>query len=91
MLYPAELLGRICCEKLKITEVSLLRRMLSKWLSASLCSVAICTPPAGGVSLAELLVHASCILAKEMGDVKKKMGKWILFQFSSLQNGLFRL
>ena len=57
MLYPAELLGRICCEKLKITEVSLLRRMLSKWLSASLCSVAICTLPAGSVSLAERLEH----------------------------------
>ena len=31
------------------------------------------------------------ILPKEIPSVKKKMGKWILFQFSSLQIGLFRL
>ena len=76
---------------LTFSELSLTRRTLSKWLSASLCSVAICTPPAGGVSLAELLGHIPCILTNERVDVKKNLGKWNLFQFSSLQNRPFRL
>ena len=83
--------GIYAYENQTFTEWSLTRQTLSKWLSASLCSVAICTPPSGGVSLAELLGHSSCILPNEPGDVKKKMGKWILFQISSLQNLLFRV
>ena len=42
--------GVYAWENLPFTELSLTRRTLSKWLSASLRSVAICTPPAGGVS-----------------------------------------
>ena len=82
--------GVYAWENLSFTELSLTRRTLSKWLSASLCSVAICTPPAGGVSC-ELLGHIPCILTNGRVDVKKKMGKWILFQFSSLQIAVFRL
>ena len=42
--------GVYAWEKRSFTELSLTQRMLSKWLRASLRSVAICTPPAGGVS-----------------------------------------
>ena len=40
---------------------------------------------------AELLGHIDCILPKEQASVKKKIGEWILFHFSSLQNQEFRL
>ena len=39
----------------------------------------------------ELRRHSPCILPKLIGDVKKKMGKRRLFQFSSLQTALFPL
>ena len=42
--------GIYAWEKRSFTELSLTRRTLSKWLRASLHSVAICTLPAGSVS-----------------------------------------
>ena len=96
MLYPAELLGRICVGKSAIyrtvadaTDAQQMAKclaMLGCHLHAACGRCILRAAGAYGVN-----GHSSCILQKETRDVKKKMGEWILFQFSSLQIAVFRL
>ena len=90
-LYPAELLGHVYLQKTDIYQTvadATDAQQMAKSLALLSCHLHAAF---GAVYPAELLGHIACILTEFGSVVKKKMAKWILFHFSSLQNGLFRL